>query len=267
MKKLFVIVLLVALVAGGGYAYRTLAPPSEEAVPVPSRGQFKKAVTGLLAEELEQRGHGIDILVLGALSADGGRQFRGSLTADVNNVPFFGSLIAVCGAWEDLRCWHLNRLVINGKDVPLPPPAADAGVGGGPATTLESNSGTAVDTAIGGKVSLSIPPKLSGDKPDEREQGRRQGKGEAGKAAAPPQAPALPQAPAQESQSRPWFTKSDQVNARGGPGTEYKKLYAMPSSVPMRLMEKRDGWGRFAFELNDDSEGNAWISLKLVGRR
>ncbi len=258
MKKLFVIVLLVALVAGGGYAYRTLAPPSEEAVASPSRGQFKKAVTGLLAEELEQRGHGIDLLVLGALSADGAWRFRGSLTADVNNVPFFGSLITVCGAWANLRCWHLNRLVINGKDVPLPPPAADAGAGGGPATTLESNSGTAADTAMGGKASLALPPRLAVDEP---EQGRRQGNGEAGKAAAPPQAPA------RESQSRPWFTKSDQVNARGGPGTEYEKLYAMPSSVPMRLMEKRDGWGRFAFELNDDSEGNAWISLKFVGRR
>ncbi len=257
MKKLFVIVLLVALVAGGGYAYRTLAPPPEEAGASPSRIQFKKAVTGLLAEELQQRGHGIDLLVLGALSPDGAWRFRGSLTGDVNNVPFFGSLITVCGAWAELRCWYLSRLVVNGKDLPLPPPAADAGAGGGPATTLESNS----ETATGGKVSSAIPPPLTVDEPDKRKQGRRQGKGEAGKAEAPPQAPTP------ESSSRPWFTKSDQVNARSGPGTEYEKLYAMPSSVALRLIEKRDGWGRFAFELNDNSEGNAWISLKLVGRR
>ncbi len=257
MKKLFVIVLLVALVAGGGYAYRTLAPPPEEAVPVPSRGQFKKAVTGLLRQELERRGLGIDLLVLGARLPDDTWPFRGSLTGGANNVPFFGSLITVCGAWAELRCWYLSRLVVNGKDLPLPPPAADAGEGGGPATTLESNS----KTATGGKVSSAIPPPLTVDEPDKRKQGRRQGKGEAGKAEAPPQAPAP------ESQSRPWFTKSDQVNARSGPGTEYEKLYAMPSSVPLRLIEKRDGWGRFAFELNDDSEGNAWISLKLVGRR
>lgn len=252
MKKLFVIVLLAALFAGGGYAYQTLTPSSEEAVASPSRGQFKKAVSGLLRQELEQKGHGIDLLVLGALSPDGAWPFRGSLTGGANNVPFFGSLITVCGAWADLRCWYLNRLVINGKDVPLPLPAADAGVGGGPATTLASNSGTAAATATGGKVSLAILPRLTIDEPNERERGRRQGKGEA---------------PAQESQSRPWFTKSDQVNARSGPGTEHEKLYAMPSSVPMRLIEKRDGWGRFAFELNDDTEGNAWISLKLVGRR
>lgn len=251
VKNLFVIVLLAALVAGGGYAYRTLAPSSEEAVPVPSRGQFKKAVRELLRQELEQREHGIDLLVLGALSPDGAWPFRGSLTGGASNMPFFGSLITVCGAWADLRCWYLNRLVINGKAVPLPLPAIDTEASG-PATTLESNSGTAAATATGGKVSLAIPPRLTIDEPNERERERRQGKGEA---------------PAQESQSRPWFTKSDQVNARSGPGTEHEKLYAMPSSVPLRLIEKRDGWGRFAFELNDDSEGNAWISLKLVGRR
>lgn len=240
---------LMLAVGGGGYLYLTIAPSRDDTPAYPSRNEFFRAASELLGKELNPKGYSIDILVTGHFTNEGTWSFRGSLKKNTRNLPFFGALRTTCEDWEDLSCWRLSSLAINGKESPLTDAAESTEV----ARQDENPASQQEAQETGSAASIEIPPLKSNDVADQTQEtieGSRQ---------------ATP--PGGESDSPPWFTTTDRVNARSGPGTQYERLYPMPSTVPLRLIEERDGWGRFTFQNANDSVSTVWIWMNLVRQR
>ena len=56
-------------------------------------------------------------------------------------------------------------------------------------------------------------------------------------------------------------TKTDPLNVRSGPGTNYKVLYSVPKGTPVAILEEKNGWGKVS-----DASGGQWVSLKYIQR-
>lgn len=64
-----------------------------------------------------------------------------------------------------------------------------------------------------------------------------------------------------------WRTRTNNVNGRTGPGTNFGIAFKIPSSVDLGFLEERDGWGLFKYDAEGGKEGKIWISMRLVQPR
>lgn len=249
MKKFHVILFLMLAIGGGGYVYVTIPSSRDDTPPHPSKNEFFRAASELLRKELIPKGYSIDVLVAGHFKKEGTWSFRGSLKKNIGNIPFYGALRTTCDDLEDLSCWRLNLLVINGKESPLTDTAESS-----EAARQDENPASKQEAQETGSAASMETPSLKSNHAADQRQRTIEGSSPASQ-------------PEGGSDPPLWFTATDRVNARSGPGTQYERLYLMPSTVPLRLIEIRDGWGRFSFQKENDSVGTVWIWMNLVSQR
>lgn len=221
----------------GGLGMSLFSTPSENALPTsPSSKDLYETISHHLQLNLEGRGVAVTMIIPGAKHEDDVWQFTGSLKEDRSDKPFYGALKLRCDEFQNDSCWELETLVVNGHAVLVIPQDTieSAEVGMGVSSVIKE------DVAEGNNSSeqtVSAPSQSPDMKADSQV--------------------------VESSVSTPqyWKTKSDNVNARHGPGTKFPIAIQIPSYVKLTMVREENGWGLFEYAGKGGAKGRVWISM------
>ena len=181
------------------------------------------------------------MLITGAESSPGIWNFRGSLKGKDGEKPFFGTVRSTCDVYENLKCWRLHTLNINGMkldpyNVQDDKQSEKLNTGKLPPVT-KNNANIKKLTA-----QPAASPKSLVVAPAEK------------KSTAPPEKPKINR----------WRAKQNGVNGRTGPGTQFDLAFKIDKSLTLEL-KRRDGkWGLFSYPAINGETGEIWIYLSLM---
>jgi hypothetical protein len=198
-------------------------------VPTPPASQIYDAIRELTTEQFSDYGLAIALLVPGASITENTWDFRGNARTSERDKPFFGTIRNICLEFGDIACWRLSLLNLDGVALPL---TSDA--------SLDETINQAANIASGQSEPLQseIQPQAKPQKPQAK--------------------------PETKPELQIWRTRTNNVNGRMGPGTEFKIAFKIPDSINLGLIEKRDGWGLFRYDAEGGKEGKIWVSMRLV---
>ncbi len=202
----------------------------------PSRDAIEKAVRELLELELNSRKFQPDVFVASPLRDINVWSLRGNLKTTNSSGArqlFFARAKAVCGEWDDIACWKISALTVDGKPLEIKDTTGPDGVA--------MNAGSLADSAPDEKSGEGLP---SGS----LENNTLKSPGKSGPKVG----------------SGRWRTISDRVNARKGPGEDFETFFRMPKQVPLTLIKKDKDWGEFEYAGKDGTLGRVWIAMKVV---
>ena len=168
---------------------------------------------------------------------------RGTINKENRYIPVFAAIRYHCANHnEDAQCWSLEKLIIDGVHSPI--------------DTLKNGSresSNAEDAENSTAFQIADRPRLQ-------------------KTVEPPatskvKANISPKQRMQTETSKPlmiWRTRSDNVNARSGPGLDTKVVFKMNVTTPLTLIEQRKHWGLFEYSMANDELGHVWIHMSMV---
>ena len=240
MKKLIILILLVAICA---ISYIAISKRSDVIeISGPSNSQLYRAITMQMIDLAPQIGAKVSLLVPGNKTNDSEPtwNFRGALKGENSTKPFYGLINAICDDFTNEQCWSLSSLTIDGtlafKRKNLDTKEAQAA---NKLMDSSSSPNTALDTA-----------ETATDQPLVIEETRVQ--------------------PVTEEAVKPeeiWHTRTNNVNGRVGPGTDFDIAFKISTPVNLSLVEQKGNWGLFKYKAINGGEGQVWISIKLVKKQ
>lgn len=233
MKK-FIAFLIILLSAGGLYYFFILPKAVVQVVDGPRSRDINSAARNHLNDYATNIDASISTLILGEQSQtqENAWNFRGAIKSTTSTRTIFGSVQNICSDFEKLECWRLSSLSIDGETVPL---------NSGESMEMEASSEEAVTTTNVGETQSATPAQ--NDQETEA---------------------------AQEDNSPPpeiWHTRTDKVNGRTGPGTEFPIAFKVPADVPLTFIKQQDNWGQFSYLAQGGGTGKIWVSMNLVEQR
>jgi hypothetical protein len=236
MKKLLVVLVFLAAVPAAAYVLMSGdAVQTKHEIAGPSNSDLYTAIQEALRTHESGVGERLALLVPGEKVDLTSWNFRATVNSGDLSKPAFGTIRNLCDAFAETRCWELVSLEIDGQEA-----FAEAAQETGP--SLDQSA----------RLQLQDATPNEQDTPLEKE---------GGTALQPASAPNLPPTP------ETWHTRTDNVNGRVGPGTDYDVAFKMPMVLELTLIETRDGWGRFAYPASDGTAGEIWIWMQLVEKR
>lgn len=295
MKKLLIGVVVLGLVAGGGWLYWNQQKAAQLKMADrfhPSPAQLYSGIVGQVTPVFDLHGYKIAMLVPGDRIEGDGWVFRGTARSGNLSPAYYGQVDYVCSVSQKTsdQCWKLSQLVVDGRALAIS--AADQMVDGVPVDTekaietresealgmnnaLDTQNGSAADTAIldaptqgEGSTAQSDTADITGAS-DIAATPVTPGSSEArvnAKVPVVPDGAEAEAAAAAAGSADVWRTTSGNVNARMGPGTDFEVAFAMPETTPLRLLEQKNGWGRFAYAGPDGKTYRVWIYMTLVAK-
>ncbi len=257
IKKVVISVVILLAIGIGGFQWLR----GQNEVPSgPGSNQVFIAGQQLLQGQLGGDAAKLALLVVGAHPQENRWAIRGLLRAESDTEytkPFFGEIETICESWHSLTCWQLKSLTIDGRRQLAANPHLRTRVA---RQDQEPDIRPKFATATGSSPDPSV--KSGGVRVD---QSRSSMSGAAGTASSGNRSSATGAASAKpDGKSVIWRTVNDRVNARSGPGTEYKIYLQMPSRVGLRLLRREGDWGYFEYTGQNGQIGKVWISMGLV---
>jgi|GEM_PF-1814894 len=257
IKKVVISAIVLVAVAGAGFQW----VHGQKDVPSgPARNQVFVAGQQLLEGQLGDEAAKLTLLVVGTHPEENLWAIRGSLRAETDaeyTKPFFGEIESVCKSWQSLSCWQLKSLTIDGRsqlvaNSRLRTRVAGQGQEGDFNSTFSTATGSSPNPSEVNEGTYAGQPPAS-ETDIAKLAGGGNGSSATGVATAEPDREAVV-----------WRTVNDRVNARSGPGTDYKVYLQMPSRVALRLLRREGEWGYFEYTGQNGQIGKVWISIGLV---
>ena len=260
MKKLLLFVVFLVAISAGGWGYyqhRINVSKEQEGKFSPNPAEIYAGILEALQPTLQLHEYGLTMLVPGNRKGELEWNFRGTLSKETAMPPFFGRVTYTCGTTDTNYCWHLVELAVNGRQIEVVTSTVGKEIATG--TSIKQDNTSDSDQAGEGlnqnansePASSTIAEKIPGDVSDDTVSEEV--------TAVTNETGALP-----VEHVKIWHTTSSAVNARMGPGTDYEVAFQMPSSTPLKLMEERDGWGRFSYSGEDGKVYSVWMAMSLV---
>jgi len=230
MKKIIIITSVLVVVAASAVFFmrNTGSDDAGKVVSSPPAHQIYESIRELTSAQLSNYGFGISLLVPGETIIENTWDFRGTARSTERDKPFFGSIKNTCVDFGNAACWRLVSLNLDGTALSL--------------TTDRAAGNTA---ALDGKTS----PEQSASSQQDHQQPRLQKSEEKPKPTPEPQI---------------WHTRTNNVNGRTGPGANFSVAFKIPTSIKLKFIEKRAGWGLFRYSAEGGKEGKIWVSMRLV---
>lgn len=241
MKKILIGLVVVVVSAAAYFVFSDVSKEQQTARGPSSRRLYSAIRTQM--ESLESSlGARVDLLVPGEVAAPSTWNFRGTLRDANAPKPFFGTIRSVCEVYLSPDCWELVTLSVDGLSVF----SEEAML---PATRLSEIERSGPDEEAGRLESekldqedvMPMETAFSVERPDETAQ--------------------------EKSPEKHWYTRTDNVNGRLGPGTEYEIAFKIPSDLPLTLTESTSDWGLYKYPASNGKDGKIWIWMPLVEQR
>ncbi len=247
MKKLATIFLVLLLGAGGLFFYAApTETPAEDIVSGPNGRDIGSAARTRLGAYAANIDAEIATLIVGETSQTetNAWNFRGALKIDVSTRTVFGTIQNIYDNFANPDCWQLATLAIDGefqtlaiKDVETSAEDESRQVSTTAATSVTTETVVQNTDTAAMDETITVPDDLNSN--------------------------SVVQAIAPEI----WFTKTNNVNGRTGPGTDFSVAFRIPTDVPLTFVEKQDKWGLFSYAAQGGGEGRIWVSLSLVQKQ
>jgi len=189
---------------------------------------------------------------------------RGTFNKENRNIPLFASVRYHCAnGKENERCWSLDKLIIDGIPSLIRTHKTDARKRPNVKGSAGSLAPQSADGNLLRKTSKTQP--LSGVNatitPKSQEKSKFEMAGSENKA----KANSVQQTPSTTTVASPiWRTRSNNVNARSGPGLDYKIIFKMSTTTTLILIEQQEGWGLFEYPAANREQGQVWIHMNMV---
>jgi|GEM_PF-6347198 uncharacterized protein YgiM (DUF1202 family) len=238
MKKSLAVLLFVAALSSAAYVFMSRdAPRIANSIASPSNSVLYLAIQEALRAHESGIGERLSLLVPGEKVDLTSWNFRATTRNGDLSKPVFGTIRNLCDAFADANCWTLISLEIDGQ------PAFSG---------QTSQSAPVLDQVVSSPARNALSQER--DEPAATQSTSLQ-------PAAASDAPVLSET---ATPAEKWRTRSENVNGRMGPGTEYDIAFKVPRGMALTLVETRSGWGRFEYPTSDGSGAQIWIWMQLV---
>ena len=281
MKKLLIGIIVLGLVAVGGWLYWNQQKAEQQKMAdrfYPSPAQLYSGIADQVSPVFEVHGYKIAMLVPGDRIEDDSWVFRGTARSGNLSPAYYGQIDYVCSVQEKTtdQCWKLSQLVVDGRPLEFAAMDGASATGGADAQkemeTRESEAlgmTNALDTADGDRKAVAPETYTTDDAATMP--GNTAATDVSGVTAREPEtAPSPENTTAANAADAPsgdvWRTTSGNVNARMGPGTDFEVAFAMPETTPLHLIEQKNGWGHFSYIGPDGKTYRVWIYMTLVAK-
>ena len=241
MKAKILIVGVVGLGLLSSLAFLLIGNKTQVVKQEPNSSHFHTAIPPRILDALGGREATITMIIPGQRVGDEQWRFTGSLKEGRFDKPFYGVIFARCLNYDEISCWRLTELTVNGKPVMLAEGqennvAQEGDILISDENPSQSKADTEAEPPVNGAVSVPVDVIV----------------------------PALDQGAAKVAAVTFWKTKSDNVNTRSGPGTNFPKGFVMPSYVKLTLVREEQGWGLFSYTAKGGGQGQVWIIKNFV---
>ncbi|RCK34070.1 hypothetical protein TH9_06665 [Thalassospira xiamenensis] len=267
MKKLIFILILLAIAGAGGWGYyqhRLELEKQQEGRFSPSPADIYAGIIEAVKPTLDVHGYGLTMLVPGNRLGEFEWDFRGTLGKENVSPPFYGRVTYVCEDNPQSYCWRLDELLINGRTIERISGDAQG------LNERETAEGAAVETVEQVAAGFSADDQVGASEistdPQESET-VSENANDTDVVAEVASVASENTVPLPDDEVKIWHSTSDTVNARIGPGTDYKIAFQMPSATPLKLLEEQDGWGQFSYTGPNGKIYSVWIAMTLVESR
>ncbi|AUG54557.1 hypothetical protein [Thalassospira marina] len=278
MKKLLIGVVVLGLVAAGGWFYWNQQQAKQQRMAdrfMPSPAQLYSGIADQVTPVFDLHGYKIAMLVPGDRIEGDSWVFRGTARSGNLSPAYYGQVDYSCGpnGGDDGACWKLSQLVVDGRPLKLVGAVeGDSAAMADETTALENRESQALgmNNALDNNAAAgdSNDRQASAGQSDTSDVVKPDGgANEADGADASSEPAAVADNGVTSATSGDvWRTTSDNVNARMGPGTDFEIAFAMPQSTPMQLLEQKNDWGHFAYSGPDGKTYRVWIYMNLVAK-
>lgn len=245
MKKLILVLLVLFLGAGGLYVHFSGPETAELAIVGPNSREISSATREHLEAFASNIGATITTLIIGEQSQtdENAWNFRGALRVGSSTRTVFGSIQSICSSFQTSDCWQLSTLAIDGEFLALETTSVtetrDEANELSSLTDIETSSGVVSSDAEEFVIDKTIETGLENSNANSSEIVTKE----------------------------IWFSKTDNVNGRTGPGTNFSVAFKIPADVPLTFLKTENKWGLFSYSAQGGGEGQIWVSLSLVERR
>lgn len=269
MKKLIFFVVLLAIIGAAGWGYyqhRLELAKEQEGKFSPNPAEVYAGILEALQPTLQLHEYSLTMLVPGNRMSEFEWNFRGTLAKESVTPPFYGQVNYTCGMAGGDYCWQLAELAVDGRQIEL----ISGTVGGVSADeTMDTDPNGSGDDASSNAQEMdeTIAPDANGESSsDVLEETSSDIAAEAAQDVVVEEVAAASEEPLSQPQEdvKIWHSTSSSVNARMGPGTDFDIAFKMPTSTPLKLMEQKNGWGRFSYSGQDGKVYSVWLAMSLV---